>query len=65
MRLDSGSGGNLGAYAVQLAQRAGLRIFATASAENLSFAKCMGADTVIDSRANRFEDVFPKVEVAL
>lgn len=42
MRLDSGSGGNLGAYAVQLAQRAGLRIFATASAENLSFAKKHG-----------------------
>jgi NADPH:quinone reductase-like Zn-dependent oxidoreductase len=51
-----GAAGNVGAYAVQLAHRAGLRILATAAANDISFVRELGADTVIDYRTKRFED---------
>jgi NADPH:quinone reductase-like Zn-dependent oxidoreductase len=51
-----GAAGNVGAYAVQLARRAGLRIIATAAAADGSFVRHLGADTVIDFRAQRFEN---------
>jgi NADPH:quinone reductase-like Zn-dependent oxidoreductase len=51
-----GAAGNVGAYAVQLAHRAGLRIIATASAEDGAFVRQLGADTVIDFKSQRFED---------
>jgi NADPH:quinone reductase-like Zn-dependent oxidoreductase len=51
-----GAAGNVGAYAVQLAHRAGLRIVATAAAEDLAFVRELGAQTVIDFNAQRFEE---------
>ena len=51
-----GAAGNVGAYAVQLARRAGLRIFATAGTDDLSHVRDLGADTVIALPAQRFED---------
>ena len=50
-----GAAGNVGAYAVQLARRAGLHIIATAAAEDLAFVRHLGADIVIDYKAQRFE----------
>jgi NADPH:quinone reductase-like Zn-dependent oxidoreductase len=50
-----GAAGNVGAYAVQLARRAGVQIIATASADDTTFLRDLGADTVIDFKNQRFE----------
>ena len=49
--------GNVGAYAVQLAPRAGLLAVATAAADDIAFVRSLGANTVIDYQNQRFEDV--------
>jgi NADPH:quinone reductase-like Zn-dependent oxidoreductase len=51
-----GAAGNVGAYAVQLARRAGLRTIGTAATDDLPFVRRLGANTVIDFRTQRFED---------
>lgn len=63
--LIHGAAGNVGAYAVQLARWAGLRVFATAAAADAAFVRDSGAVTVIDYRANRFEEVVPPVDIVL
>jgi NADPH:quinone reductase-like Zn-dependent oxidoreductase len=63
--LIHGAGGNVGAYAVQLAARAGLQVFATASSQDLDYVRALGASTVVDYRRQRFEDVVPKVDIVL
>jgi len=54
--LIHGAAGNVGAYAVQLARNAGLRTIVTAGTDDVSFVRELGASTVIDYRAQRFED---------
>ena len=54
--LIHGAAGNVGAYAVQLAHRAGLRVIATAGQDDAAFVRDLGADTVIDYRTEKFED---------
>jgi NADPH:quinone reductase-like Zn-dependent oxidoreductase len=51
-----GAAGNVGAYAVQLARRAGVRTVGTAAADDIPFVRDLGAQTVIDYRTERFED---------
>jgi NADPH:quinone reductase-like Zn-dependent oxidoreductase len=51
-----GAAGNVGAYAVQLARRAGVRTIATASTDDIPFVRNLGADTVIDFKTQRFEE---------
>jgi NADPH:quinone reductase-like Zn-dependent oxidoreductase len=51
-----GAAGNVGAYAVQLACRAGVRIIATAATDDIAFVRHLGADTVIDFKTQRFEE---------
>ena len=51
-----GAAGNVGSYAVQLARHAGLQTVATASMGDISVAGNLGANTVIDYRAQRFEE---------
>jgi NADPH:quinone reductase-like Zn-dependent oxidoreductase len=51
-----GAAGNVGAYAVQLACRAGVRTIATAAADDIPFVRNLGANTVIDYRSQRFEE---------
>lgn len=63
--LIQGAGGNVGAYAVQLASQAGLHVFATASAADAEFVKSLGAATVIDYRMHRIEDVVGAVDIVL
>jgi NADPH:quinone reductase-like Zn-dependent oxidoreductase len=50
-----GAAGNVGAYAVRLARRAGMRIIATAGTDDIPFVRKLGADTVIDFKTQRFE----------
>jgi NADPH:quinone reductase-like Zn-dependent oxidoreductase len=54
--LIHGAAGNVGAYAVQFARRAGLRTFATTATEDVSYVQELGADAVIDFRTQRFEE---------
>jgi NADPH:quinone reductase-like Zn-dependent oxidoreductase len=51
-----GAAGNVGAYAVQLARRAGLHTIATAAAADAAFVRDLGADRVIDYKTEPFED---------
>jgi NADPH:quinone reductase-like Zn-dependent oxidoreductase len=51
-----GAAGNVGAYAVQLARRAGVQTIATAASDDTAFARDLGANTVIDYKTQRFED---------
>ena len=61
--LIHGAAGGVGTCAVQLARWRGARITATASSANLDFVRSLGADEVIDYRAERFEDVVRQVDV--
>ncbi|MFL5288956.1 MAG: NADP-dependent oxidoreductase [Rhodopila sp.] len=54
--LIQGAAGNVGALAVQLARAAGLTVIGTASDRDLDYVRCRGASTVINYRAERFED---------
>ena len=53
--IHAGAGG-VGSLAVQLAHGRGVRVFATASARDVPFVQSLGADVVIDYRAERFEE---------
>ncbi len=63
--LIHGGAGGVGSAAVQIAKAAGARVIATASANNLEFLKSIGADQVIDYRAQKFEDVVKNVDLVL
>lgn len=63
--LIHGAAGNVGAYAVQLARKADLRVIATASADDEQYVRLLGADEVINYRSSRFEEVVSPVDVVL
>ena len=48
--------GGVGSLAVQIAKWRGLQVFATASTRDVAFVRTMGADTVTDYHAERFEE---------
>ena len=60
--IHAGAGG-VGSLAVQLAKWRGLRVFATASARDVAFVRSLGADTVIDYHAERFEEKVGDVDM--
>jgi NADPH:quinone reductase-like Zn-dependent oxidoreductase len=61
--LIHGAAGGVGTFAVQLARWRGARVIGTASAANLDFVRSLGADEVIDHRAERFEELARDVDV--
>ena len=61
--LVHGAAGGVGLFATQLARWRGAHVIATASAGNVDFVRGLGADRVIDHRAQRFEDVVRDVDV--
>jgi|SRR5215469_2109557 len=63
--LVHGAAGNVGAYAVQLAKRAGIRVIATAGPRDLDYVRALGADVVIDYSTQRFEDVAHNVDAVI
>lgn len=63
--LVHGGAGNVGAFAVQFAKRAGGVVIATASAENERYVHTLGADGVIDYRTSRFYESLKNVDAVL
>ncbi|GEP07178.1 quinone oxidoreductase [Methylobacterium oxalidis] len=63
--LIHGAAGNVGAYAVQLARRAGLHTIVTAGGDDLAYVRSLGAEQVVDYRAQRFEDEVRDVDAVL
>lgn len=61
--LIHGAAGSVGAFAVQLARLRRAYVIGTASAHNLQLVRGLGADQVIDRRAERFEEVVGPVDV--
>jgi NADPH:quinone reductase-like Zn-dependent oxidoreductase len=62
--LHSGAGG-VGTIAVQLAHRAGARVYTTASRENKDYLLSLGADEVIDYKAVPFESVAQSMDLVI
>jgi NADPH:quinone reductase-like Zn-dependent oxidoreductase len=60
-----GAAGNVGAYAVQLAREAGLRIIATASAADADYVRSLGAGTVLDFTQVRFDSLASSVDAVI
>ncbi len=63
--LIHGAAGNVGAYAVQLARNAGLKIFATAGPSDLEYVRRLGAEQIVNYKTTKFEDVVPPVDVVI
>ena len=63
--LIHGGAGNVGAYAIQLAHEAGLKVVATVGPDDVTVAKALGADQVVDYRATAFETVVEPVDAVL
>lgn len=63
--LIHGAAGNVGAYATQMASRAGLRVIATADGGDLERVRSLGAQEVIDRRAVRFEDAVDGIDAVI
>ena len=61
--LVQGGAGAVGTFAVQIAHLHGAHVIATASGKNLSLVKELGADEVIDYRAERFEDSAKDIDI--
>ena len=65
--LINGASGGVGSFAVQIAKVLGAKITATCGADNIEFVKSLGADQVIDYKAEdvrslkeKFEDVYKR-----
>jgi len=63
--LVHGAGGALGGFAVQFAHRAGAYVVGTASATDADHVRSLGADQVVDYRAQRFEDAAGDFDLVL
>ena len=61
--LIHGASGGVGGSAVQLAKWKGAYVIGTASQANLDYVRSLGADEVIDYRAQRFEEIARDVDV--
>ncbi len=62
--IHAGAGG-VGLFAVQLAHRAGVRVTATASGDNVPLVRSLGADEVIDYRTQDFSASLRDIDAVL
>jgi NADPH:quinone reductase-like Zn-dependent oxidoreductase len=63
--LVQGAGGNVGAYAVQLAKHAGAHVTGTGVTRDLDYISSLGADAVVDTGTTRFEDVVAPMDAVI
>lgn len=60
--IHAGSGG-VGTLAIQIAKHLGAEVATTTSTGNISFVKSLGADSVIDYKTQRIEDVLSEYDL--
>jgi NADPH:quinone reductase-like Zn-dependent oxidoreductase len=60
-----GAAGNVGAYAVQFAARAGLHVVAVVTKKKIDYVRSLGAEIVQDAQIRTFEDSAPPVDVLI
>jgi NADPH:quinone reductase-like Zn-dependent oxidoreductase len=60
-----GAAGNVGAYAVQLAATAGLHVVAAVRSMDTDYVRTLGAETVVDINAERYEDSSVSLDLLL
>jgi len=58
-----GASGGVGTYAIELAKWKGAYVIGTASSQNLSFLKELGADEAVDYHTKNFEKEFADIDV--
>ena len=63
--LIHGAGGNVGAYAVQLALQAGAHVIGTGNAQGALYAKSLGAQQVIDIEGADFTRLVAPVDIVI
>ena len=63
--LIHGAAGGVGMFAVQFAKQKGATVYATCSEGDKAFVSGLGADSVIDYKNQRFEDIAKNVDVVL
>lgn len=63
--LIHGGSGGVGHFAVQFAKAKGAEVTATGSQGSLDFIRSLGADRVIDYKAERFEDVCSDIDLVI
>ncbi len=63
--LITGAAGNVGAYAVQMALDAGMRVIAVARSSDHELLRAYGVETILDSSAAGFENSLPQVDAVL
>jgi NADPH:quinone reductase-like Zn-dependent oxidoreductase len=61
--LIHGGAGGVGSVAVQLAKHLGAEVVATASADSVELVRKLGADQVVDYRAEQFDEVLSDIDV--
>jgi len=61
----TGAAGNVGAYAVQMALDAGMRVIAVARPSDQELLRAFGVETILDSSAAGFENSLPQVDAVL
>lgn len=63
--LIHGAGGAVGGFAVQFAKAHGATVIATATGDDVAYVQGLGADTVIDYKTEKFEDIAKNVDAVL
>jgi len=60
-----GAAGNVGAYAVQFAARAGLRVVAVVAQKDAEYVRSLGAEIILDPKSESINDSVPPVDAFL
>jgi NADPH:quinone reductase-like Zn-dependent oxidoreductase len=63
--LIHGAAGNVGAYAIQLARRAGVTTIATAATDDVTFVRKLGANAVYDFHKQCFEEEIRDIDAVI
>jgi NADPH:quinone reductase-like Zn-dependent oxidoreductase len=63
--LITGAAGNVGAYSVQMALDAGMRVIAVARSSDQELLRAYGVETILDSNVAGFEYSLPQVDAVL
>ena len=63
--LVNGAGGGSGAFAIQLMKRLGAHVTGVDNAAKLDFMRSVGADEVVDYRAEDFTRITPRFDLVL